>query len=143
MYTIKKTSYGFQFSFMGHFPKDEAKLWARDASQAFLTYEGNPGVFVDMRDMELMPPESRQYVIDVQRIARKNGMIRSAVILKDKITTMQLMGIAKETGIYEWERYIDANAEPNWEKVGLDWVIHGIDPDEKSHDVQSVSHDSA
>ena len=89
-------------------------------------------VFVDMRDMELLPPESRPIMIEGQRYYRANGMQRSVVILKDKITMMQFKGIAKETGIYEWERYIDSNAEPNWKQVAMAWILDNIDPDDKS-----------
>lgn len=139
MFTIEKAPYGLHLIFKGHFPKDEANLWARDAKEAFLGYDGEFCVFVDMREMELMPPESRQNIVDVQRTARKNGMIRSVIILKDKITTLQLKGIAKETGIYEWERYIDADAELNWEEIGLDWIINSVDPDDYSRQSEHVN----
>jgi hypothetical protein len=66
-------------------------------------------------------------------------MQRSVVILKDKITMMQFRGIAKETGIYEWERYIDASAVENWEQIGLDWILNAVDPDQRSSKSESVS----
>ena len=58
-------------------------------------------------------------------------MTRSVVILSDPVIRRQFEDLAKETGIYEWERYIDASTTPNWEKVGLDWLIHAYDPDTK------------
>jgi hypothetical protein len=42
---------------------------------------------------------------------------------------MQFRRIGKETGIYEWERYIDASSVADWEKIGIDWLSKGIDPD--------------
>ncbi len=42
---------------------------------------------------------------------------------------MQFKRIAKETGIYEWERYINASATPNWEQAGADWLTKAADPD--------------
>lgn len=51
------------------------------------------------------------------------------MILSDAITTMQFKRIAKETGIYEWERYINASATPNWEQAGADWLTKAADPD--------------
>lgn len=115
----------------GHIPKDEIKRWRDEFIEVADQLDTEFGVFVDMRNMELLPPESRPYVLEVQRYAYAHGTTRSVVILKDKITKMQFKGIAKETGIYEWERYIDAEAEPNWEQIGLDWIIHAIDPDKK------------
>lgn len=56
-------------------------------------------------------------------------MERSVVILESTIITMQFKNIAKETGIYQWERYLDASKVPNFEEVGKKWLINGIDPD--------------
>jgi hypothetical protein len=38
---------------------------------------------------------------------------------------------AKETGIYEWERYLNARGDTSWKQKALDWVVKGIDPDKK------------
>jgi hypothetical protein len=51
------------------------------------------------------------------------------VILENAVITLQFRRLAKETGIYNWERYIDASKHKDWEKIGLDWVERGIDPD--------------
>lgn len=56
-------------------------------------------------------------------------MQRSAVVLSNAILTLQFKRIAKETGIYEWERYIDASKNPNWEEIATDWLEKAIDPD--------------
>ncbi len=44
---------------------------------------------------------------------------------------MQFKRIARETGIDQWERYINASATPNWEQVGIDWLTRAADPDAK------------
>jgi hypothetical protein len=132
MYQIKKESYGPHLTFSGHIPKQEMEQWLSDSKEIIKTLPDEFVVFVDMRDMELLPPESRPIMVVGQEYYRVNGMQRSVVILKDKITKMQFKGIAKETGISEWERYIDANAEPNWEQVAMDWVLDCVDPDDKS-----------
>ena len=59
-------------------------------------------------------------------------MVRSVVITSDKLTTMQLKRIAKQTGIYKWERYINSDELHQWEEIGLAWIIDGIDPDLKA-----------
>ena len=56
-------------------------------------------------------------------------IIQQIVILDDIVTALQFQRIAKETGIYEWERYIPAPSFSDWRKRGLDWILHGIDPD--------------
>jgi hypothetical protein len=56
-------------------------------------------------------------------------MERSVVILSNTVTTMQFKRIAQETGIYQWERYIDASKTQNWEGIGKKWLVNAIDPD--------------
>lgn len=143
MYRIDKRSYGVHLTFGGYIPKKELEQWLAESKDTIEFLPDEFVVFVDMQQMELLPPESRQAMLDGQRYYRAHGMQRSVVILKDKVTMLQFKGIAKETGIYEWERYIDANAEPNWEQVGLDWVIHSIDPDKKVPEMATASQKSA
>ena len=132
MYKIDKKSYGPHLTLSGFIPQQELEQWLADSKELIKLFPDEFVVFVDMREMELLAPESRPAMIDGQRYYRAHGMQRSVVILKDKITMMQFKGIAKETGIYEWERYIDANAEPNWEQVAMDWILDAVDPDDKS-----------
>jgi hypothetical protein len=42
---------------------------------------------------------------------------------------MQFKKIAKETGIDQWERYIDASSNPNWEDAGLNWIASSKEPE--------------
>jgi hypothetical protein len=39
------------------------------------------------------------------------------------------MLLAKESGIYNYERFIDASSDAQWQKHAEDWVGFGIDPD--------------
>lgn len=82
-----------------------------------------------MRTLEPLTPKAQKEIEVGQRQAREHGMVRSVVILANYTVTCQFKRIALQSGIYDWERYIDESAEPDWEKVGLDWVINGIDPD--------------
>ncbi len=142
MYKIDKKSYGPHLTFSGFIPQQVLEQWLADSKETLKSYPGDFVVFVDMREMELLAPESRPTMVEGQRYYRAAGMQRSVVILKDKITMLQFKGIAKETGIYEWERYIDANAEPGWEQVAMDWILNSVDPDKKSKIVKSVHHES-
>jgi hypothetical protein len=42
---------------------------------------------------------------------------------------MQFKRIAKQTGIYAFERYLDASKTPGYEKIGIAWIQNGVDPD--------------
>ena len=77
-----------------------------------------------------MPPESQQLISQGQMKGRVAGVARSVLILDDPMNTTQFRRIAKETGIDGNERYIDASTVPDWKKVGMDWIINGVEPDE-------------
>ena len=48
------------------------------------------------------------------------------------VVTLQFKRLARESGIYAWERYFDASKLTNWERVAEDWIIQGTDPDKKA-----------
>lgn len=129
MYKIDKKLYGYYLTFGGFIPKDEMDKWVKDSEKALAGQSGKFGVFVDMRTLKPLPPDSQESMKTGQKLYKTKGMQRSVVILNDSVTTMQFKRIAKETGIYEWERYIDASKTINWEQVGVDWIKDGKDPD--------------
>jgi hypothetical protein len=56
-------------------------------------------------------------------------MKRSVVIVNEQKTKDQFIQIAKNSGIYKWERYISSEENPYWEEAGMNWLLHEIDPD--------------
>jgi len=129
MFKIKKTDYGYKFIFDGFIKADEMKLWVDEVKKTLVGAPKEFGVFVDMRTLQPLPADAQTHAQDGQKLCKKKGMVRSVVILDNIITHMQFLRIGKGTGIYEWERYIDASSVADWEKVGIDWVSKGIDPD--------------
>jgi hypothetical protein len=134
VYKIETTGYGIRLTFSGFINRAEMEQWASE----FIATVDQQGekfkVFVDMRGLKTLPPESQDAMEHGQSHAREAGMERSVVILNDKITTMQFRRIAKQTGIYAWERYIDADKEANWQQLGLDWILNSVDPDQVSEE---------
>ncbi|WP_285576950.1 hypothetical protein [Geothrix limicola] len=101
------------------------------ASQAALAQAPKAfGVLVDMRGLKLLSDESRALMSEGQRHYKAAGMLRSAVILDSMLLTLQFKAIAKETGIYEWERYLSATTT-DFEKMALAWIVEGLDPDKR------------
>jgi len=139
MYKIERRDYGIHLVFSGHIERPEIEQWLEESKPLLFGIEDEFGVFVDMRDMILLPPESQPAMKEGQTLYRAEGMVRSVVILRDEVISMQFRRIAKQTGIYEWERYIDASAESNWKQVGLDWIIDAKDPDVLTRTKQSVT----
>jgi hypothetical protein len=129
MYRIDRVPYGFKLTFGGFMTKEEMGKWVSDSKNALTGKSGSFGVFVDMRTLKPLPQDAQPVMQEGQKLYKQAGLQRSVVVLNDAITTMQFKRIAKETGIYNWERYVDASVTKDFEKVAIDWVTNGIDPD--------------
>ncbi len=129
MHKIEKTHYGVKLTFAQTINKEEMAQWVLDSEQFLIDFPSEFGVFVDMRDLKPLTLEAEQEMNKGQRLFKEKGMIRSVVILNSAIVTMQFKRIAQQTGIYAWERYINAKAEPNWQRAGENWLVKAIDPD--------------
>ncbi len=129
MYKIEKQNYGYKLTFGGQIGLEEMSVWVNEAKAALEGQSGSFSVFVDMRELLPLAPESQQEMTKGQALFKQKGMARSVVILNNALTTMQFKRLAKESGIYEWERYIDASKTANWEEAGIAWLTQGTDPD--------------
>jgi len=129
MYKIEKNSYGFKMTFGGAMTKEELEQWLKEAENALKTAKPPFGALIDMRTLVALRPDAQAVIVKGQGLFRAKGMQRSAVILNDPVVTGQFMRLAKESGIYAYERYIDASADPQWQRHAEDWVKTGTDPD--------------
>ncbi len=130
MYKIEKRNFGFRLTFAGQVLVNEMEKWRQESERALVGQRAPFGVFVDMRKLTPLFPDAQQRMIAGQKLFKDAGMVRSAVIVEDQITMMQFVRLAKQSGIYAWERYISAAKTPNWEAAGLIWLANGADPDE-------------
>lgn len=129
MYKIEIKDYGYKLTFADFIKAEEMQDWVKESEKALSKASKEFGVVIDMRALKPLPQDSKEHMQTGQTLFKRKGMVRSAVILDSAITTGQFKRIAKETGIYEWERYLDASKVADHEKIAVDWVQKGIDPD--------------
>lgn len=108
--------------------------WVAD-SEAFI--KSNPGlgkfgVVVDMTQLKPLSKDCQDLMVKGQQLFAKAGMQRSCVCVPDVITRNQFKTLAKASGIYAFERYVDSQSTPNWEPIAEGWVKNGADPDIKA-----------
>jgi hypothetical protein len=132
MYKIERTKIGFRLTFDGTVTKADMQRWFEESRKALNECKKPFGVVIDMRGLELLPPEVQAEIVDGQRLYRNRGLERSAVILRDPIVTIQFMRLAKKSGVYKYERYFDASSDALWERHADEWVRSGIDPDRRA-----------
>ena len=131
MYKREKKEFGLRLTFGGIISGEEMYRWLSDMSRELTSVRDDFCVFVDMRTLAPLGKKGQVHIQDGQKLAKRCGMVRSVVILNSPVTTMQFKHIAMDTGIYEWERYIDASKDRDWEQTGMDWIEKAIDPDKK------------
>jgi hypothetical protein len=131
VYKIEKAKYGVKLTFHGFIKMDEMEQWTAESKKILDTMSSGFNALVDMRGLNPLPRDAEAEMKKGQRVYKEKGLERSVVILSNSITTMQFKRIAKESGIDKWERYIDASTVKDWEQVGINWLLNGIDPDGK------------
>lgn len=136
MITWQKTSYGYQLKFSGIITVEETSKWVSEMEKSVNDTGDRFSVFVDMRKSVIIPNECKAMLESIQSHCRTKGMERSVVIISDNVTFQQMTLVAKKTGIYKWERYINSESCPDWNKIGLDWILNGIDP---NHTIASAA----
>lgn len=128
MYKVERAHYGLRLTLSGNMTSDEIRRWEHEVVDALHQLARPFGVFVDMRQLAPPAPENQGALKHAQIRARQLGMRRSVVIVDSAEVAAEFERIARQTGIYIYERYIDAIDDPHWEQRGLDWIIDGIDP---------------
>jgi hypothetical protein len=131
MYIIETGPHGFTLTFSGSIYAEELERWFIASQKALADRKGRPfGVIVDMRYLLPLGPEARAVILKGQRLFRESGLQRSVVVLKSSAITNQFRQLAKDSGVYQYERYINAAEDPHWPQHALAWLESRIDPDQ-------------
>lgn len=128
MYKIERKKSGYVLTFGGLISKEEMNRWVEESRQALASETTPFAVVVDMRTLAPLPPEVQEIMVEGQQLYKEKGMTRSSVIVNNAVTSMQFRRLAKDSGIYEWERYIDGSQDGCFD-IAIAWAKDGIDPD--------------
>jgi hypothetical protein len=129
MYRIEKKGYGYKLTFAESIELDEMKKWVEESKKSLIGQSGKFGVLVDMRSLRPLKPEVQAVMVDGQKEFKVKGMERSAVGVANAVIALQFKRLAQESGIYQWERYLDCSKDANWERSAENWIARGQDPD--------------
>ncbi len=128
MYKIKQRESGFILTLTGNITVEEMTKFYNDAKIALDNLQKNTsfGCIVEMIGLEPLDMKSSSMLKIVQQYFKLKGMERSAVIVDNPKIKTQLINIAVQTGIINYERYFDVS-DINYKKHAVNWVKHGID----------------
>lgn len=127
-YEIEATDYGMRLSFKGFISPDEIGQLNRQMERVIGGLPDGFGVIVDMRENRAFPNEVAELMKRQIDMCKERGMGRGAIVLQSAIMTLQARRITGEAGILPQIRFLDASADPGWEKTAIDWVAKGVEP---------------
>lgn len=131
MHKIEKRPSGYLLTFGGVIDRAEMTTWLEETKTNLVGARGPFGVIVDMRTLAPLAADAQAVMVSGQQLYKKAGMSRSAVIVNNSVTALQFQRLAKESGIYNWERYIDGQ-KTNAVDLAISWAKDGVDPDRSS-----------
>ncbi len=129
MFELKKTLYGVSITVSPDLT--ESKDIRSALKQVMLMineFEGDFSAFTDLRNFETLPLNVQELIVSLKKWFSKKGMKRSVVILNSAYLTEHFKHYGRNSGLYEFERYLDTSFNSKWKLVALDWVMHGIEP---------------
>ena len=121
MYNITLRSSGYILKFGGSIDKDEMQRWYDESVETLKASPKSFGVIIDMTTLHPLEADVQNLMVEGQGLYKESGMHRSAVLTPNPILTMQFTRLAKESGIYETERYFDGNVKGAIENA-IAWV---------------------
>jgi len=128
MYKIEAKHYGIHLTFADVVGKPELEKWLAESQQKLKSVPKSFGVLIDMRRLKPLDPDAKQLMEKGQALYKSSGMQRSCVIVESAMLAVQFEQIAKQSGIYAFERYLASANHPDWEQRAVNWIKNGVDP---------------
>lgn len=129
MYDIEATEYGYEVTFSASIDDDDLREWELESTSELEDAADAFGVVFDARELGDFSEALLDPFRDGQDAYRRAGMERSALILDSAVVALKLRRLAKDSGVYEWERYVHTGTTDDWRRVAADWVDDGLDPE--------------
>lgn len=129
MYQVKETEYGLYLKITGSVSLEDSKTVLSELRQIFHKRESGICGLADLHEMELLSAETQAVCVEIQQMCIKFGVKRIAVILGNSAVAYQFKRLSLQSGIRDYERYLDASSDPDWEEKAMAWVIDGTDPE--------------
>ena len=126
-----KKQYGYKLTLKGILSETEAEKVLDEVKNIIVEFDNGFSVFVDVTKIEIIPNDTKEQIAQLQKFCNLNGLKRTAVVVKDQLTVMQLSLLAKKTGISHTERYFDGS-QLNFESKVLEWLESAKEPSSQS-----------
>ena len=130
MHKIEITEYGVKLTFANVVNSEEIQKWHDELLKIGVDLPDEIGVLVDMTKIEPLSTQTQKAIFQLQKSFVSEKRVRSVVATNSPVVMRQLKDIASKTGVLPSERYINSQDTPNWEEIGLDYIINNIEPED-------------
>lgn len=130
MHKIEITEYGVKLTFANVVNSEEIQKWHDELLKIGVDLPDEIGVLVDMTKIEPLSTQTQKAIFQLQKSFVSEKRVRSVVATNSPVVMRQLKDIASKTGVLPSERYINSQDTPNWEEIGLDYIINSIEPED-------------
>ncbi len=138
MIGINKTSFGYRLTLNGEIAATEMSKYQEILEQVLAGHDGVFNVFADLRNLQLPYEFAMIDILNEYRLYKKEGIKYYYAVMSNPALIMQFKQMAAKADILKYARFIDATKGLDWEAIGLNWVINGIDPDKKTRRKKKV-----
>ncbi len=128
MYHFEETDYGFRVTVTGSYTVEDVEAVREKVAALANKRKSEFACLIDTRKQMSIAPEARTALADCEKFTHELGCVRFAIISAAPISINQLKQVGLNSGTASYERYIDAGKTDDWERIGLDWAVFGIEP---------------
>jgi hypothetical protein len=129
MHDIEHHAFGYYVRLAGQLTVGELLEWLAVIERTLAEVRPGFGLILDLRALQPLSQNARRMLSRGMQIFQRRGLYRSAVIVHKASTRHEFTRLAKESGVYQWERYFSEEDDLSWISQAEAWITAGTDPD--------------
>ena len=129
MYKFEKQDYGLKLTLSGDLTETEISGMQVELKSLLGSINRPFSILVDAREVMTLDQSVFHLLAECQRILKDAGRQSAAIVINSPVLKNQGQRITLETGSTEAVRFICSVKYEDWEKVAMDWMLRGVEPD--------------
>ena len=129
MYKFEKQDYGLKLTLSGDLTEAEISDMQVELKSLVGSINQPFSILVDAREMMTLDQSVLHLLSDCQRTAKDAGRQSAAIVIKSPVLKHQGQRITLDSGSTAAVRFMCSLKYEDWEKVAMDWILRGIEPD--------------
>lgn len=132
MYKFEKQDYGLKLTLSGDLTETEISGMQVELKSLLGSINRPFSILVDAREVMTLVQSVFHLLSDCQRTAKDAGRQSAAIVIKSPVLKSQGQRITLDSGSTTAVRFICSVKHEDWEKVAMDWMLRGVEPDSQS-----------